>query len=295
MKYIVVGFGNIGNRRKELLGNKCVATVDPNVKSDYEDIIEVPLESFDSAILSVPNSEKVGMMKYFLSFGKNVLVEKPLIIDEKTVSELLELCTKNDCIWYTSYNHRFEPSIQKLKEYLPKIGILYYVNFVYGNGTSRNVRNTWRDCGHGVLDDLGCHLIDLSGYLFGDVNFNNNHSIFHENEINSPDYCRFTSSGRRYNYECSYLMWKNTFKIDVYGEKGSIHIDGLQKWRPSSFVHCERVYPSGVPREITTVFTKKDETWEKDIEHFEEMVKHGISSFQNDLYISESIKNIGEL
>ena len=29
-------------------------------------------------------------------------------------------------------------------------------------------------------------------------------------------------------------MWKNSFNLDVIGEKGSAHINGLCKWGPST-------------------------------------------------------------
>ena len=68
-----------------MLGDRCVATVDPfNPAADYRQPDECPDERYDAAILAVPNDVKVRLMEYFLTRGKHVLVEKPLILDAAT-------------------------------------------------------------------------------------------------------------------------------------------------------------------------------------------------------------------
>ena len=80
MRYIVVGLGNIGAKRQALIGRKCIATVDPaNSTTDFHDLDEVPLDTFDAAILAVPNTVKLKLMRRLLAQGKHVLVEKPIL------------------------------------------------------------------------------------------------------------------------------------------------------------------------------------------------------------------------
>ena len=107
LKYIIVGLGNIGAKRKKTLNNKLVATVDvKNKNADYIDFKDVSLTEFDVAILSIPNCEKFKMMEYFLENGKNIIVEKPLLFENNEKAEKLKnIAKRNDCIWYTSYNH----------------------------------------------------------------------------------------------------------------------------------------------------------------------------------------------
>lgn len=294
MRYIIIGYGNIGKKRHAVLKEKCVAIVDPfQEQADYSDYRGVPPDSYDAAILAVPNNIKIEILEYLLSHEKHVLIEKPLLFKDRQTAQNLFSKTSR-AIWYTSYNHRFEPMVIKLKEFLDRgaIGELYFANFIYGNGTVRNIIGTWRDIDNGVLDDLGCHLMDMAALLFlehgreyritGAANF----------EAKSLDYTSFSSRNGDLHFLCSSLIWKNTFRIEVFGSKGSLHLDGLNKWGGSKLIYRERIFPSGIP--IETIFTSSgdDVSWKRDIEHFEEMVSTGKSSYENDLYISESINTL---
>jgi scyllo-inositol 2-dehydrogenase (NADP+) len=296
--YIIIGYGNIGRKRKKTLGKKCIFTVDPyNNNSDFKNYLDVPLKSFDAAILATPNSSKYEIIKYLLSKGKHVLVEKPFLFKTSTTKKIKELnllSIKNSAIWYTSYNHRFEPLIVKLKELIDgkKIGDIYFSNFTYGNGTSQNSVNSWRDSGYGVLEDLGSHLIDLTHYLFPKFNLKLELNVKKNYELNSLDYCSFLDKKLNFNYQCSFLVWKNSFIIDIYGELGSLHLDGLNKWGPSSLKFRKRVFPSGIPEETIYTFKGKDKTWLSDINYFESRIKKLENSFNNDIKIEEHIKYV---
>src|SRR6185436_13963831 len=170
VRYLLVGLGNIGGKRRAVLGDRCVATVDPfNPAADFRQPDQCPDDRYDAAILAVPNDVKVRLMEYFLSRGKHVLVEKPLILDAATGEQLGRLARASRAIWYTSYNFRFEPNVVAIKRHLDAgtLGRIYRVRMFYGNGTAQDHVGTWRDSTHGVLEDMGSHMIDLSGFLFG--------------------------------------------------------------------------------------------------------------------------------
>ena len=57
MRYVVVGLGNIGQRRRALLGERCVATADPfNDAADYRSVRDVPDPR--CAIILTPTSSR---------------------------------------------------------------------------------------------------------------------------------------------------------------------------------------------------------------------------------------------
>ena len=298
--YIIIGYGNIGRKRKKTLGKKCIFTVDPyNNNSDFKNYLDVPLKSFDAAILATPNSSKYEIIKYLLSKGKHVLVEKPFLFEKfnlDKIKELNHLSIKNSAVWYTSYNHRFEPLIIKFKELIAqkKIGDIYYSNFIYGNGTSQNSVNSWRDSGYGVLEDLGSHLIDIFVFLFPTYKVKFKSISLLNYEMNFLDYCVFVSSDKKFEFKCSFLTWKNEFKIEMFGSKGSIHLEGLNKWGKSKLIFRKRVFPSGIPTEEIFLSKGKDLTWDKDILFFEKMILENKNSSINDKYIFESISDIYE-
>lgn len=295
MRYIIIGFGNIGQKRKAFLGEKCVAIVDPvHPEATFCSFKDVPLSDYDAAILATPNSVKIEALEYLLNNKKHVLIEKPMLFSDYHVSTKLDNISKtNKAIWYTSYNHTFEPLILKLKSYLKSnlLGKIYFAQFTYGNGTVNNIKETWRDEGLGVLEDLGCHLIDLARFLFQcDIEYKA--IALHNYEATGIDHCSFSSTDNNLIFQCSYLMWKNTFTIDVFGHDGSIHLNGLNKWGGASLLLRERIFPCGIPIEKKETSSGTDNTWEADINHFENMVARKENSFENDIMITNAINNI---
>lgn len=291
MRYLLVGLGNLGRKRQVVLQDRCVGSVDPvNPAATFASAEACPPDLFDSVIISVPNDAKLDLLRRFLSQGKNVLVEKPLLFDRAEDAERLNrLARDHNAIWYTSYNHRFEPMLVKLKQLLDEgvIGRLYYGRLFYGNGTAGNVLGTWREQGQGVLEDLGSHLLDLAGHVLGCRDAQFLPLSLQRHELATFDHIVLGAADGRLILEASYLCWKNTFTIDLYGERGSVHMHGLAKWGPSELIVRRRVFPSGVPHEtIERIPGGVDPTWESDLEHFEELCEAGRTSADNDAWIS---------
>jgi predicted dehydrogenase len=296
---LLVGLGNIGRKRRILLGDRCVAIADPfNPAAEFAVAQDCPTDAYDAAVLATPNQSKLDLLEFFVEHGKHVLVEKPLLFADRTVAKRLsEVAESQRAVWYTSYNHRFETLIGSARAHLRAgtIGELYHARLFYGNGTVGDVIGTWRDQGLGVLEDLGSHLLDLAGDLFccGGQAFQA--WSLEQHEAATFDHCLFGSADRRIVLEASYLSWKNTFSLDVFGSRGSLHVEGLQKWGPSTLILRQRVFPSGVPVEVREAAPGGiDPTWERDLQHFEMLCttpERG-TSVDNDLWISRSLMEV---
>ncbi len=295
MRYVVVGYGNIGRRRARLLGARCVATVDP-VAPDAarRGMDDVPPSSYDAVVLAVPNAAKLDYLRRFLAAGKPVLVEKPVLFAGRAEADQLQRSARTGAVWYTSYNHRFEPLIARLKHMLDEgaVGKLDRVRMLYGNGTVRDWVGGWREAGGGVLEDLGCHLLDLCGFLLG-----HEHEAYRLWELRSVesatwDHALFASADRRVVCEVGNVFWKNCFQIDVFGSAGSVHVDGLGKWGGGTLTRRTRVLPSGPPPEVSEAGPAGDSTWEADLAEFERRVAAGESSLENDWRISAALSDL---
>ncbi|MBI2058260.1 MAG: Gfo/Idh/MocA family oxidoreductase [Nitrospirae bacterium] len=298
LRYLLVGLGHLGGKRRRILGRACVATVDPeNREADHRGIEQAPDAGYDAVILCVPNGEKLKLLRECLARRKHVLVEKPLVFPDLEIARsTAALASQSGCVWYTSYNHRFEPHIRLLKRKLDEstLGEIYHARIQYGNGTVRNWLGTWRESGYGVIEDLGSHLIDLAGYLFGIQDTRFRLVDARRLESKAYDYCLFATPDRRFFFECANIMWKNTFRVDVYGEKGSLHAAGLTKWGAATFELHRRVLPSGRPVETTDRIEMEDPTWELDIKEFERRVQEGHTSLDGDWRISSSLHRLAE-
>jgi scyllo-inositol 2-dehydrogenase (NADP+) len=293
MRYLVVGYGNIGAKRKAALGARCVATVDPfNAAADLRDVRDCDPARYDVAILATPNSVKLELLEQFLGLGKSVLVEKPLVFAEPQTAVRLEaLGRRHRAIWYTSYNFRFEPNVVALKTLLDTgaIGAVYRAHLFYGNGTAGSIAGTWRDTPLAILEDMASHLVDLAGFVFG--RFGSPFLVWERraHELKGPDHCVLATPDRSLVIESSFLAWKNRWHITVVGHDGSIEMDGLTKWGASELIVRRRQFPSGPPQERRHVVHGPDATWDADLRHFEECVADGRSSCDNDLWLSRTI------
>ncbi len=60
MKVVIIGLGIQGKKRKKILEKKYfVASVDPiNKDADYKSIKDVPINSYDSCFICVPDKNK---------------------------------------------------------------------------------------------------------------------------------------------------------------------------------------------------------------------------------------------
>jgi predicted dehydrogenase len=290
MRYLVVGLGNIGQRRMALLGERCVATADPfNQAAQYRTVRDVPLDAFDAAILAIPDDDKIDLITYLLEQGKHVLVEKPLPLpDEATAQRLERLAGARKLALYTAYNHRFEPLLIRFKEYVEAgaIGQIYHGRLFYGNGTVKHVAGTWRDQGIGVIQDLGCHLLDLLAFAAGGRDTEMLLASFLSIETKAPDHAVLRSADGRFSLEMTYHSWRNTFAFELYGSKGSIHCFGLRKWGGSELIVRTRVFPSGRPAESRETDEGPDVTWEREVEHFERLCAVGGADLSTDRWIS---------
>lgn len=300
MRFIVVGLGIQGNKRKAFAGDDLFATVDPLVEgADYACVEDVPLDQFDAALVCTGDQVKIPILTYLLSHGKHILVEKPLFAGkDDELKELQSLADQNNVCCYTAYNHRFEPHIITLKKLIDsgELGKVYNVSFFYGNGTARDVRNSeWRDKDLGVITDLGSHLFDLTLFLFEpektDV------SIYATNcfENRAYDHARFGIEGDiHFDYEVSLLSWRNHFRAEVVAEKGSVFIECLCKWGPSRLIQRDRKLPSGRPDEKEEVLIIPDPTWKAEYEAFKSYCDAKTSNIHNDVIINRMFNGMRE-
>jgi predicted dehydrogenase len=297
MRVVVVGLGVQGRKRRAVAGSECVATVDPvNPEAGCRRIEEVPLGSYDAALVCTPDEVKFELLTYLLSNRKHLLVEKPLFGSAEALQQLKSLAERNRVACYTAYNHRFEPHFVRMKALLDsgRLGKLYAIRMFYGNGTARLVRDSaWRDQGAGVLADLGSHLLDTALYWLGrPVSGFRIHSA-NRFENRAFDHVAFgANSEPLLQFEVTLLSWRNHHYTDVFAEKGSAHISSLCKWGPSTFTMRERKLPSGRPDDDTMTLVQPDPTWEAEYRHFKALCEHGEGNIDNDMWINHTLQEL---
>ncbi len=303
MKIIIVGYGVQGKKRRLNIDNKSsiIAIVDPYYKlSDYNYIQDVPINTYNTVFICTPDSNKEEIINYCVEHNKNILVEKPLIFNSlKKLNNLEKKINKKKITLYTAYNHRFEPHIKTLKKIIKskKFGKIYYCSLFYGNGTAKLVKKSnWRDQRSGVFGDLAPHLIDMCYFLFGINNVNSFKLVSSNNyENKAPDHVIIKNYNSKIKIflEMTLCMWKNDFRCDLICEKGSIHINSLCKWGPTTIITRKRKLPSGKPSENKKTIISSDPTWFEEYKFFRKASKRRESyDSLKDISILKNILNI---
>jgi scyllo-inositol 2-dehydrogenase (NADP+) len=298
MRVIVVGLGIQGNKRLAVAGREVVATVDPvRQEANYKRIQDVPLDTFDAALLCIPDDPKIEIITYLLQNKKHLLVEKPLFaVDTTDLHKLQALAEDNRVTCYTAYNHRFEPHFMRMKQYIDsgRLGKIYSVRMMYGNGTARLVRDSaWRDQGAGVLPDLGSHLLDTAYFWFGRCTEGFRIYSASRFENRAYDQIVFGANGDPViQLEVTLLSWRNHFTCDILAELGSAHIRSLCKWGPSTLTIRDRKLPSGRPDEESFTLIQPDPTWEAEYAYFKSLCAGGIGNIATDIWINDTLRGL---
>ena len=299
MRLVVAGLGVQGHKRVRVAAESIVATVDPVVPgATYPSIEQVPVEDYDAAMLCVPDAAKPDLLEHLVLAGKHVLVEKPLIPPGALDLSALEREARAEGVTvYAAYNHRFEPHLARLGELLREgiVGDPYRISIFYGNGTARDVRaSPWRDEGLGVIGDLGPHLLDILEFTTGrpEGQLEVWSAARHENTAYDHFLVGFPSASPVVTLEGSLLSWRNSFRLDVLGSDGSVHVDGLCKWGPSTLTVRKRVLPSGKPPEQPWTLEQADPTWALEHEHFLALCTHPQTELERDRWVDQVLREI---
>jgi len=149
---------------KRLSGVTVVSSIDKIDKAD-----------FDAVFILTPPHSHFSIAYPLLDEGKHIFLEKPLTLCPQQSERLVNLAVKRDVQFSVGYVYRFHPVYIKLKELLESsdYGEIHASEItMLGNVVSEETPKTWRNVGlgSGCIFDYGCHVIDLSLFLFGKPN-----------------------------------------------------------------------------------------------------------------------------
>jgi scyllo-inositol 2-dehydrogenase (NADP+) len=133
---------------------------------------KVDRASFDCAFILTPPQTHFDIGNSLLDDGKHVFLEKPLTLNPDQSERLINIAKDRKVQFSVGYVYRFHPVYNKLKEMLDcgEYGAIRSSEItMLGNVVSQASPKTWRNVGlgSGCLFDYGCHVIDLSLFLFG--------------------------------------------------------------------------------------------------------------------------------
>jgi scyllo-inositol 2-dehydrogenase (NADP+) len=128
--------------------------------------------SIELVVVATPNTSHFDIAARALKAGKHVVVDKPFTITTRDADELIALSRKAERILSAFQNRRWDGDFLTVKKILSKklVGRLAEYESRFDRFRPTVNPQKWREQslpGSGVLYDLGSHLIDQAGVLFG--------------------------------------------------------------------------------------------------------------------------------
>ncbi len=195
--------------------------------SDYRHLLE--RTELGAVVVATPTHTHFQMVEDALLADKHVLCEKPLAPTLEQCQRLESLARERGLTLAVGFNHRYYPCIKILKENLSQVGPVEHVRALCGHQGLGEFRADWNYqaafSGGGVMMDLGIHLTDLVGYLFGPVEkvYGTASNSLWEVE-GSEDHAAAhltTSLGIPVSYHATWGEWKGyRLILEVYGREG---------------------------------------------------------------------------
>ena len=253
--------------------------------TDWQELIE--REDVDAIVVATPHKYLAPITTAALKAGKYVFCEKPGARNAAEAQMVLKSASgnwssgksepgapsapRNDSRLVVGFTLRHYPAVARARELVDAgvIGEPMYVRGRYGHGGRPDYDLEWRGdpelAGGGELLDQGVHLIDLSrwflgefGQVFGSVNTyfwdsrqDSSNTSLEDNAFLSLR----TEAGRIAWLHASWTQWKNLFSFEVFGEDGSLQINGLGgHYGPQQLQIARRRRQGGTPEVQETDF-----------------------------------------
>jgi predicted dehydrogenase len=153
-----------------------------NTFTSYEEMLKLP--ELDAVIIALPTHLHLKCVRDAAEAKKHIFLEKPMAKNTQEAKEILSIVRKNNIKLMMGYPLRFNQQFQTLKKKIYD-GILGDIEIVIANYISSGpffhraeahapmpVPEWWFNkelTGGGALMDLGCHIINLLRWYFGEI------------------------------------------------------------------------------------------------------------------------------
>jgi 1,5-anhydro-D-fructose reductase (1,5-anhydro-D-mannitol-forming) len=246
LRVAVIGLGLIGRQRAEALsrvdGATLAATVDP-IPGDrdgtagaphYAALTDLSTDAYDAAIVAVPHDRACAIAASVLRVGRPVLIEKPLGVTGAEARRLEALAAGPSRPSFAGYNYRYLPAIGELLERARtgELGELRSIEMCVGHGGHPGSAAGWKldpaRAGGGVLLDPGVHLLDLLLQLIPSAECTAIEATrgFWPTGIEEDVVAVFRDTHVIATLRASHIRWVNTFRVEVFGERGYALAEG---------------------------------------------------------------------
>lgn len=216
VKVCIIGAGNISNTRhipalKKLKNVKIIGVISDSqdkinrtcknqgikngllVNDPKNDIDKVKkckwFDEADAVLIGTPPRQHYPLVKLALELNKDVLVEKPMTMDEKEAQELIDLAKKKKRIFNVVHNFQYTSGMNKLNDIIntKKYGEIKSITEVQFSNTSRRLPSWYQDLPLGLFYDEAAHFTYLIQNHGGKVKVFDANATYVNKEGNTPE------------------------------------------------------------------------------------------------------------
>jgi predicted dehydrogenase len=284
----VIGCGLIGRRRADAAAahprtrvtivadavlaeaEKVGAAHGARAVADWRDVVAG--SEVDVVCIATPNGYLAEIACAALEAGKHVLLEKPMGRNVEEARAIAAAAERADRRVKVGFNHRYHPAIARAHGELDAgtIGAPINARARYGHGGRPGYEKEWRGsaelAGGGELTDQGVHIADLLHWFLGqprEVYALVQTAVWPLGalEDNGFGLLRY-DGGVVASFHTSWTQWKNLFSLEVFGERGSLVVEGLGgSYGEETLTIAHRAMQGGAPQMERLPFPGPDQSW----------------------------------
>lgn len=288
----IVGCGQVGQKRAQALAGaslvacadlrpelaRALAQLSPGAKwgTDWPSLLSLP--EVDVVVVATTNDMLATVSRAALEAGKHVMIEKPAARSVSEIDSILEIAATSQRLVRVGFNHRYHPALRKARELVDAgtLGSLMFVRGRYGHGGRPGYENEWRAnpaiSGGGELIDQGVHLIDLSRWFLGEFTAVTGiaTTYFWQMPVDDNAFLLLrTRCEKTAMLHVSCTEWKNLFSLEIYGQRGKLHAEGLGGSYGTERLAFYRMVPAMGPPETTIwEYPQADDSWRLEFSDF---------------------------
>lgn len=271
-------FAGIYSRTKEKAEDIAETYGGAEVYDTFEEMITSP--DIDAIYVAVPHAFHKEYALAAAKAGKHVLCEKALTVSAKDAEEMFDSAKENNVLLMEGLWTRCFPTIKQVRKWIAdgEIGEVKNMHATFGLSMPKDYSDRLWD-----INAAGGALLDLGIYLLGYINMvmpgmpSDITSVVrkHDNGVDCGFGLALMWEGGKIATAAADFLTKMHNCVDIYGEKGSIHVsDLLCNPRHVCMTNDKGVFDYATP-EGTDPGQFEGEGFQFELAHFHELVEAG--------------------
>jgi len=138
----------------------------------------------DAVVIGAPPHLHYELVKMSLELGKNVLVEKPMMMNKSECDELINLASDKKKIFYVMHNFQYAKQMMKLNDTIAskRFGEIESITEIQFTNHDRRLPEWYNDLPMGLFYDEAAHFMYLLERHAGNLKIDNSYAVYDDDK-----------------------------------------------------------------------------------------------------------------